>query len=160
MPRTLPPVLPRCACALAIAPVLGAALGVSGCADLRHASGPVADGVNVESPVAPAVLAATRARLVTPSFRDVPPAPRNTPSPAALKARVEAQVAERDRLDGWIAVHPAGGSDQAGFLSTSRAAASQGGEAPVADQTPTAEAWAAQTRRAAAPPPPVSPPGP
>lgn len=160
MPRTLPSVFPRRACALALAPMLGAVLAVDGCADLRHASGPVADGVNVESPVAPAVLAATRARLVTPSFRDVPPAPRNTPSPAALKARVEAQVAERERLDSWIAAHPAGGGDQQGFLSASRAAASQGGQAPAADDTATAEAWAAQTRRAAAPPPPVPASGP
>ena len=131
-----------------------AAAGLAGCADLRRATGFDAGDVNVESPVAPAAVAATRARLVTPRLSEIPPAPLNVPSPALIKGRVGGQVADRQSLDAWIAAHPAMHDDTEGFAETGRSVAAQGGVAPATDHTPAADAWAARVRADAAPPPP------
>lgn len=131
-----------------------AAAGLAGCADLRRATGFDAGDINVESPVAPAALAATRARLVTPRFSEIPPTPLNAPSPALIKSRVGGQVADRQALEAWIAAHPQMTGDIEGFADAGRSAAAQGGAAPATDHTPAADAWAARARAEAAPPPP------
>ena len=135
---------------------LCAGLALSGCSDFRRAAALDGGGVNVESPVAPAVLAATRARLVTPRFSDIPPAPRNTPPPAAFRARIDQQVAARTSLERWADAHPAPTADAEGFAARGRAGAALGGAAPADGAAAAADAYAARMRAAAVPPPPPS----
>ena len=110
--------------------------------------------INIESPVAPAAIAATKVRYVTPRFTEIPPKPINAPSPGLIKRRVQGQVAERSTLEGWVADHPQMAANTEGFVSTSRTAADKGGAAPVLDNTAAADAWAAQVRASAVAPPP------
>lgn len=127
---------------------------LAGCADLKRATGFNAGEINVESPVAPAAVAATQARLVTPRFAEIPPAPLNAPSPALVRSRVVGQVAQRQTLDAWVAAHPQMHDDTEDFADAGRSTAAQGGAAPAVDRTPAADAWAARARAEAVPPPP------
>ncbi len=137
------------ACAIA-----AASLSATGCADVGRVMTFGGNDINIESPVAPAAIAATKVRYVTPRFSEIPPKPLNAPSPGLIKRRVQGQEAERATLDAWVDAHPPMTGNTEGFASTSRATAQKGGAAPVQDNTAAAEAWAAQVRASAAPPPP------
>lgn len=128
------------------------ALAASACVDVRRALGP--EGVNVESPVAPAALAASRASLRTPRFTEVPPAPQDTPPAPVFKARVAAQAVQRRRVEGWVVDHPPHVDDTDAFADQGRRLAARGGDAPAVDQSSAAEAFAARVRAVAKPPPP------
>lgn len=138
----------------AVCAIAAAGLCAAACADVGRALTFGGNEVNVESPVAPAAIAATRVSYVTPRFTEVPPKPINAPSPGQIKQRVQGQEAERATLDRWVARHPQMTGDTEGFADTGRAQAAKGGSAPVEDRSAAAEAWAAQVRAAAAPPPP------
>ena len=140
----------RAKAALVLAPAL--ALGLSGCVDVRRALAP--EGVNVESPVAPAALAASRAALRTPRFSEVPPVPQDVPPAPVFKARVAAEAVQGRRLEGWVAEHPPYTSDTDAFADRGRRQASKGGDAPAEDRSAAAEAFAARVRAVAKPPPP------
>ena len=130
------------------------ASGTSACVDVRRALAP--EGVNVESPVAPAALVASRAALRTPRFSEVPPAPQDAPPAPVFKNRVAAEAAQRRRVEGWIDAHPPFVGDSDAFADRGHALAARGGEAPAVDQTAVAEAFAARVRAVAKPPPPPS----
>lgn len=130
------------------------ALGASACVDVRRALAP--EGVNVESPVAPAALAASHAALRTPRFSEVPPAPQDVPPAPVFKARVAAEAAQRRRVEGWVDGHPPLVDDTDTFVDRGHVLAARGGEAPAADHSPEAEAFAARVRAVAKPPPPPS----
>ena len=131
-------------------------LSLGGCVDLRRATALGPGGVNVESPVAPQVLAASRARLTPPRFSEVPPAPIDVRPAPVFKAAVNGQVGERRRLLGWVAANPPLTSGTESFAERNRRVAATGGAPPPLDQSAATEAFAAKVREAAKPPPPPS----
>ncbi|MBE7218703.1 MAG: hypothetical protein INR64_09555 [Caulobacteraceae bacterium] len=131
-----------------------ACAGLCGCADVGRVLTFGGNDINVESPTAGAALAATKVHYVTPRFSEVPPKPLNAPSPGEIKRRVQVEVADRDKLDRWVAHHPQMTADPEDFAAGGQAAAAGGGAPVVTDNTAAAEAWADKVRASAAAPPP------
>ena len=144
---------------LALTPMLAAATGMAGCADLTRASRLQPEALNVESPAAAAVLAVQSERLPRPSFRDVPAKPTDLPKPQGYANRIARLNAEHSQLNAWAADNPAlldGTEDYA--AATRRTVGATNLDAPPPDSVARTEAWAKRMRDAAKPPPPVSAP--
>ncbi|CAN5380476.1 hypothetical protein BH09PSE2_BH09PSE2_19690 [soil metagenome] len=139
--------------------VLG--VGAAGCADLSRAiadSGPAQ--TNVESPVAPAIIAAQTRPMAYPSFRDLPGASANPTkrTPFEWRRTISGVAGAGREVSVWAAENPVLSGDR---TDTFNAAALKelkylpANDAPPADQVARTEAWAQSQRvEAAAPPSP------
>lgn len=134
--------------------VAGAFLALCGCADLERAVS--LPPVNPESPVAAQAAAAAAGQYPTPNLHDVPPAPKDVPAPAAVKANVIALVRCRRGFERWTERHPPMASGSEAFAEAMREQAQVNpAVVPPAGQAAMSEAEAAALRAYAAPPPPI-----
>ncbi len=117
---------------------------------------------NVESPVAPAIIAAQTQPMAYPSFRDLP---ATSAGPVARTSfewrRTITGVASAGReVTTWTAENPVLSDDQTDRFNAAALKELKylpATDAPPADQVPRSEAWAASQRALAAAPPPPSP---
>jgi hypothetical protein len=142
------------------AAVLAGGTALSGCADFARATADLRPAaVNVESPVAPAVLAAQTAPVAYPRFADIPLAPPAADNRTAFEWRRTVQTLSRDGGDvtAWAQANPVIAPDttaafNAGALKELKFSLS---DAPPEDQPTRTDAWAqGQRGEAAAPAPP------
>ena len=100
---------------------------------------------------------ASRAHYRTPSFHDVPPAPKGVRPPQAFRPLVAENVVARDRLDAWVAANPpmtpVGPQDAEAYAAAQRARIPADEAAPVAAPVGSEE-YAARLRALATPPSP------
>ena len=134
---------------------LGAAIVLSGCADLAHISAFSPAPIDPTSPAAEQVRAASRADYKTPSFRDIPPKPADVRPARSFRAAVAENTQAREAVTAWLAANPAtlAGTDTEDFAQGRRATIPAGEREPIPDPAGT-EAFAARLRALAAPPPP------
>jgi hypothetical protein len=141
-----------------LAPALAAGLamilaggGLSGCADLRHAS--FLPPVNPESPVAAQVAVGARRNFVTPAFSNVPPAPKNVPTAPMVKTAVFTMVGCRRSFERWTRQNPAMVGDTAGFAALEQAKVDNNpADVPTKAQDEASQSLAEQMKAYAAPP--------
>lgn len=143
--------------------VLAAALlvtaGLAGCADLQRATasyGPAP--VNVESPVAAAVVAAEQGPVAYPSFRDVPQKVEGRAELTPFQQRRVVQTLSRsgDDVSTWAAENPAMAPNTTDAFNTAslKALKYDPADLPPEDQGLRTEAFAQGVRAKAAPPAP------
>ena len=145
-----------------LAPLFAAALvaaGLSGCADLQRATAAYAPApVNVESPVAAAVVAATTGPVPKMDFRDVPQKPetRVELSPFQWRRVVQNLARTGDDVNVWSAENPAmvPNTTEAFNQASLKALNYNPADLPPEDQALRTEAWAQSLRVKSAPPPP------
>ncbi len=137
-----------------------AAVGLTGCADLQRATASIApDPVNVESPVAAAVVAAEQGPLPNMGFRDVPPKPDTTGALTPFQQRRVVQTLARsgEEVNVWATENPVmiPTTTEAFNAASLKALHYDPADLPPEDQAERTEAYAASMRaKAAAPPPP------
>ena len=137
------------------------AAGLGGCADLSRAVADMGPAqTNIESPVAPAIIAAQTRPMAYPSFRDLPPA---TSGPAARTPfewrRTISGVAGAGReVNVWATENPVLSGDRTDSFNAAALKELKylpATDAPPADQVARTEAWAQSQRvEAQAPPSP------
>ncbi len=133
------------------AAVLGLALTLGGCADLRRSVS--LPPVNPESPVAAIVGPASRLDYDTPRLTDVPPLPKNVPPAATVKVGVLSLVRCRGGLNHYGVTHPPLSAGTAQFAANARDVAQVNpADVPPADSAARTDAFAAELRAAVAPP--------
>ena len=143
-------ILRRHGCGVALA-----ALGLSGCADLRRAMAPAP--VNPESPIAAQAQRVSVGNYAVPRLTDVPPVPRNVPTAAAMKTDVVTMVQTRNGVTRFAASHPPLSGDTANFAASERNQVEMNpADIPPADSAHRSDTAADQLRAYAAPPPAIS----
>ena len=138
--------------------ILGAAsLVLGGCADLARVTRLRPDPVDPTSPVAGRVGEASRAKVATPRFRDVPPLPTGVRPASSFKTAVASSNKAGDDLAAWVAANPSGLPQDAAaseaFAADQRARIPADQRAGVLEPVGTEE-YAARLRALATPPPP------
>ena len=146
--------LQRLSTSARLALCLGVAGLTGGCVDLPKVLGPAP--VDPTSAVAQDVLAASKAKVPFPTFRQIPAVPTDVRPVTAWRASVLAMTAEKAALDRNIAATPIDQTDPE--LWAKRVRAQSGldavGPAPGASSAADAEAFAKALRERATPPPP------
>ena len=143
----------------AVLTAVGLAVGLCGCADLSRAVATMGPAqTNVESPVAPAIIAAQTRPMAYPSFRDLPPLTSNPTqrTPFEWRRTISGVSTAGREVDVWAAQNPVLSGDQtqsfnAGALKELKYLPAS--DAPPADQAARSEAWAQSQRMEAQPPP-------
>ena len=144
----------------AILAAVFACAGLGACADLQRATQAYAPApVNVESPVAAAVVAAQTGPVPTPSFRDVPPKVVLTNQPTAFQWRrtIDALNRSGDDVTAWATENPSLAATSTDAFNTAaiKALKYTPADAPPENQAQISEGFAQGGRKdAAAPPPP------
>ncbi len=133
-----------------------AGIALCGCADFSRATRLIPAPVNPESPIAPAAIAASRENYAYPRFSQVPPRPKDLPTPAQLKTTVVGVAHERRDVIGWTGANPAMVGDTDSYAAKQKTELAPEMIQPVDPAHAGAmEAYAAKQREAAAPPPPL-----
>ena len=154
------PILPKGAPLPALLAASLLAAGLGGCADLQRATSGFAPApVNVESPVAAAVVAAETGPVPNMSFRDVPAKAegRVELTPFQWRRVVQTMARSGEDVNTWAAENPAmNPTTTESFNAASlKALRYDPNDLPPEDQAQRTEAYAASVRaKGAAPPPP------
>jgi hypothetical protein len=136
---------------LVVTALLG--LGSTGCADLRRAASLDPGGVNPESPIAERAVAASRARLTSPRFSDIPAQPKNVRAASAFKGQVVQMVDARRGMNAQTAALPPAQTGTEAFATRYRDELTRKNlTAPPEDQAAQTEAYVAKLREMAGAP--------
>lgn len=132
---------------------LAAVLSLGACADLTRVVQGSDYAVNPESPVAPAVVAASNANPPYPRLDKVPPVPTDIRPAAAYKDAVIQEIEARRAMKRLAAALETPPPDTGAFVASANAVLNAGKIEPVAaDQAAQSEAFAEAARKAATPP--------
>jgi hypothetical protein len=142
---------------LVVTALLG--LGSAGCADLRRAASLDPGGVNPESPIAEQAVAASRAKLTSPRFSDIPAQPKDVRPASTFKGQVVQMVDARRGMNAATAALPPAQTGTEAFATRYRDELTRKNlTAPPEDQAAQTEAYVAKLREMAGAP--AGPPAP